>query len=182
MLEAKYTPVDNYKSPAKLACGRQLQSIIPVSPNNLPIKSVDNDEFKQKRWGIKSKQKEYHDQHTNEQKILHTGETVQMIRDGKWKPAIVVEKLNEPRSYNVKTENGSMYMRNRKHLLKTESSEDQTIELSDEDEHKTMPVKSEDVTSDEERIVELDETKPEIRTKLGRISKRPMGGGQPSCF
>ena len=39
MLEARNTPVDNYKLPGKLACGRQLQSILPVSPNNL---TVDN--------------------------------------------------------------------------------------------------------------------------------------------
>ena len=54
MLEAKNTPVDNDKSPAKLACGRQLWSILPVNPNNLTGKSVDNDEFKHKRWFIKS--------------------------------------------------------------------------------------------------------------------------------
>ena len=46
MLEARNTPVDNYKSPAELACGRQLQSILLVNPNNLTVKSVDNDEFK----------------------------------------------------------------------------------------------------------------------------------------
>ena len=86
--------------------------------------------------------------------MLHTGETVQMFRDGKWKPAIVVEKLNEPRSYDVKTVNASMYKRNQKHLLKTESVGDQTIELSDdEDEDKIVHIKSEDVTNDKERLV-----------------------------
>ena len=110
---------------------------------------------------MKIKQKEYYDQQTKEQKMLHTGETVQMFRDGKWKPAIVVEKLDEPRSYNVKTENGRL-----KHLLKTESDEDQTIELSDDkDETKIVHRKSEDVTNDEERIVEPKETKSDIRTR-----------------
>ena len=76
--------------------------------------------------------------------------------------------------YNVKTKKGSMHRRNRKHLLKTKSDEDQTIELSDnEDEAKIVHVKSEDVTNDEERIVEPEETKSEIRTRSGRISKRP---------
>ena len=107
MLEARNTPVNNCKSPAELVCRRQLQSILPVSPNDLTVKSIDNDKFKHKRWGRKSKQKEHYDQHTKEQKILHTGEAVQMFRDGKWKPAIVVEKLNESRSYRR-----SMYRRN----------------------------------------------------------------------
>ena len=97
-----------------------------------------------------------------------------MFRDRKWKPAIVLENLNEPRSYNVKMESGSMYRRNQKHLLETESDEDKTIELSDdEDEAKIVRIKSEDVTNDEERIVEPEDTKSEIRTGSGRISKRP---------
>ena len=53
---------------------------------------------------MKSKQKEHYNHHTKKQKMLHTGETMRMFRDGKWKPANDVEKLNEPRSYKVKTE------------------------------------------------------------------------------
>ena len=123
---------------------------------------------------MKSKQKEHYNHHTKKQKMLHTGETMRMFRDGKWKPANDVEKLNEPRSYNVKTVSGSIYKRNRKHLLKTESDEDQNIELSDdESEAKIVHVKSKDVTNDEERIVEPEETKSEIRARSERISKRP---------
>ena len=55
MLEERNTPIDNYKSPANFACGRQLQSILPVSSNNLTVKPVENDEFMQKRWEMKSK-------------------------------------------------------------------------------------------------------------------------------
>ena len=55
MLEERNTPVDNYKSPTNFACGRQLQSILPVSSNNLTVKPVENDEFMQKRWEMKSK-------------------------------------------------------------------------------------------------------------------------------
>ena len=92
-----------------------------------------------------------------------------MFRYGKWKLAIFVEKLNNPRSYNVKTENGSMYRRNWKHLLKTESNADQPIELSDdEDEAKNVHV----VSNDEERIKDPEETKSEIKTTSERISKR----------
>ena len=46
VLEARNTPVDNYESPVKLACRGQVQSILPVSPNNLTVKPVDNNEFK----------------------------------------------------------------------------------------------------------------------------------------
>lgn len=54
MLQARNIPVDNYKSPVELACVRKLWSILPLSPNNLTVKPVDNDEFKQERWNMKS--------------------------------------------------------------------------------------------------------------------------------
>ena len=38
---------------------------------------------------MKSKQREYYDQQTKEQKTLLTREKVQMFRDGKWKPALL---------------------------------------------------------------------------------------------
>ena len=56
-----------------------------------------------------------------------------MFRDGKWKPATVVQKLSNPKSYIVKADNGRMYQRNRSKLLKTEIDEDQKIEISDDD-------------------------------------------------
>ena len=77
MLEARNTPVDNYKSPAKLACVKG--NLNQFYQNNLTVKSVENDGFKQKRWCIKSKQKKHYDQHTKEQKMSHTGETEQMF-------------------------------------------------------------------------------------------------------
>ena len=144
MLEVRNTSVDNYKSPAELAFGRQLRSILPVSPNNLTVKSVDNDEFKQ-RSDLKEKQKEYYDQHTKELKNLHNGENIRMFRDGKWKPASVVQKLSKPRSYIVKADNGHIYQRNRSKLLKTEIDKAQTIEVSHDDgECEIINIKTED--------------------------------------
>ena len=173
MLEERNTPVDNYKSPAELAFGRQLQSILPVSPNNLTVKSVDNNEFKQRRSDLKSKQKEYYDQHTKELKNLHSGENIRMFRNGKWKPATVVQRLSKPRSYIVKADNGHMYQRNRSKLMKTEINEDQTIEISDDDgEAEIINIKTEDeshVTNQEEQ----QENNTEVRTRSGRISRRP---------
>ena len=37
MLEARNTPVDNPRSPAELAVGRQLRSVLPVNSNNLKV-------------------------------------------------------------------------------------------------------------------------------------------------
>ena len=109
MLEARNTPVDNYRSPAELAVGRQLRSVLPVNPNNLKIKTIDHDEFKDRRKKDEEKQSKYYDQHTKKMKELRSGEAMRMLRDGKWEPAIVLEKADEPRSYILKTENARMY-------------------------------------------------------------------------
>ena len=106
MLEARNTPVDNYRSPAELAVGKQLRSVLPINPNNLKIKTTDDDEFKERRRKDEDKQSKYYDQHTKEIKELRSGEAVRMLRDGNWEPATVLEKADEPRSYILKTENG----------------------------------------------------------------------------
>ena len=49
MLEAWNIPADNYRSPAELVVGRQLRSVLPVNPNNLKIKTIHDDEFKERR-------------------------------------------------------------------------------------------------------------------------------------
>ena len=79
MLEARNTPVGNYRSPAELAVGRQLRSVLPVNPNNLKIKTIDDDKFKERRMKDKEKQSKYCDQHTKEMKELRSGEAVRML-------------------------------------------------------------------------------------------------------
>ena len=69
-------------------------------------------------------------------KELRSGEAVRMLRDGKWKPATVLEKADEPRSYILKTENRRTYRRNRSYILKTEVDEDHVIEISNDDNEK----------------------------------------------
>ena len=68
MLEARNTPVDSYSSPAELAVGGQLRSVLTVNPNNLKIKINDDDEFKERRRKDQEKQSKYYDQHPKEMK------------------------------------------------------------------------------------------------------------------
>ena len=100
------------------------------------IKTIYDDEFRERRRKDKEKQSKYYDQHTKEKRELRSGEAVRMLRDGKWEPATVLEKADEPRSYTLKTENVSVYTQNRSHILKTEVDKDQVIEISDDDDEK----------------------------------------------
>ena len=69
----------------------------------MKIKTISDDEFKEKRRKYKDKQSKYYDERTKEMKALRYGEAVRLLRDGKWEPATVLEKADEPRSYILKT-------------------------------------------------------------------------------
>ena len=123
-------------------------------------------------------------------KEVRSGEAVRMLRDGKWKPATVLEKADESRSYILKTENGRTYRRNKSHILKTEINEDHVIEISDDDgdeketSEENVTVQSDDKLKDVKREEsEINDTnkrdeiqdtiKPEKVTRSGRVSRRP---------
>ena len=78
-----------------------------------------------------------------------------MLRDGKWKPATVPEKADEPGSYILKTEKGRTYRQNRSHILKTEVDEDHVIEISDDEDEKE--------TSEENVTVQSDDTLKDVK-------------------
>ena len=65
-------------------------------------------------------QKHYYNQGARELKPLTNGEEVHIqTKSGNWKPATVLGQHSTPRSYTVRTKDGSEYRRNRRHLLKS---------------------------------------------------------------
>ena len=113
MLELRNTPIANDKSPAEYAFGHQLRSIIPVHQNQLKVRSIDDEDFKSNWQKSKKKQAVYYNKHSKNLKELCDGETVRVLKENKWKPAIVEAKTLRPRSYVVKTEDGKAFRRNR---------------------------------------------------------------------
>ena len=91
-----------------------------------------------------------------------------MLRDGKWEPATVLEKSDEPGSYILRTENRRMYRWNRSHILKTEADEDHVTETSDDEE--------EEETSDENVTVQSDETFEDVKQEESEVNNKNKGG------
>ena len=122
MLCLRSTPVDNMiPSPAELLYSRQLTGNLPVKmQNTIPRKEEVEDRLRLRQ----EKQKEYHDrQGVKELPPLVVGQrvTVQDHQTGKWSPAVVIEKCQEPRSYLIKRTDGQTILRrNRKHLREVE--------------------------------------------------------------
>lgn len=115
LLCLRTTPIDNnLPSPAQLLYGRQIQSNLPLIPNSSPRPPQQVQHAFQHR---QAKQKAHYDKHACDLPPLQAQQRVLMQEeDGTWSPATVLEKRNEPRSYIVRSPNGGVYRRNRRHL------------------------------------------------------------------
>lgn len=116
VLEYNITPKFNQLSPAEMLMGRVLRTIIPQKasllkpkfPTDKTIKSlIDN----------QTNQKAYYDKSSVRLSPLKPKQPVYVqIGHRDWTPGTVLKKLDTPRSYLVKTTNGSELRRNRVHL------------------------------------------------------------------
>ena len=68
------------------------------------------------------KQKHYFDRQTKALTVLETGDRIRVRMGNSWKPRRVVQHADTPRSYEIQTDEGKKYRRNRRMLIK--SSED----------------------------------------------------------
>ena len=94
-----------------------LSSVCPIVINIVFIimKTGKANFDKREKW-----QQQYN-QHTCSLKEMHRAQSVR-VHDHvtkKWEPAIVKEKVGEPRSYIVTTKSGAEYRRNRRHIRTT---------------------------------------------------------------
>lgn len=118
LLEYRNTMVHNLASPAQLLMGRRLHTNIPVATSQLQPKVVDPSLVRKKQKERKTYQKQYYDKDSRPLPDLKEGERARVQIQGKWKPVVVMDKAVTPRSYIVKTEEGRLLRRNRKHLMK----------------------------------------------------------------
>uniref|UniRef100_A0A3Q1F5U6 Integrase catalytic domain-containing protein n=1 Tax=Acanthochromis polyacanthus TaxID=80966 RepID=A0A3Q1F5U6_9TELE len=121
LVEYRNTPLESVGlSPAQMLMGRRLKTKLPESTSLLtPERALNvHKQLKAKQ----AKQKKYYDQHAKPLPELHKGENVRMHFGDKWKPAVVLEKHIQPRSYVVSTSESRMLRRNRRHLRQTAES------------------------------------------------------------
>ena len=118
LLEYRNTPIDDVGSPAQLLMSRRLRSIIPTTEGQLKPKVLDPHKIKEKLKLKQEKQKYYFDQHTKHLPALEKGDQIRVRMENHWKPRVVVDHAETPRSYKIQTDNGGEYRRNRKLLMK----------------------------------------------------------------
>ena len=134
LLELRNTPLDGLESPVQLLYGRRTRTVLPIKPSLLKPDKVETNVpsvLNEKQ----QEQKRYYDRNTKQLKPLKPGDKVRIRSDKKcWEPGFVESKCPEPRSFNIKTDSGSILRRNREHILKTEENrtKQQQFDLEDE--------------------------------------------------
>lgn len=123
LLEYRNTPVDNIGSPAQMLMGRRLRSVLPTTTKQLRPRTVKSSTVQAKLRLKQKRQRRYYDDGAKQLPPLNKGETIRVQQQGMWKPAVVESYAETPRSYNVQTPDGSIYRRNRRHLLQTNEAE-----------------------------------------------------------
>ena len=150
MLCLRTTPIDHHTpAPCELLNGRKYRSNVPTISAGKSGQIVENLQQRQ------DTQKAYYDRSTKMLPALHPQDHVR-VRDPRtntWTPGTVTDVADTPRSYNVRTANGS-YRRNRRHIRKTrEAFKPQVLAppcITDEDMSTSVPTEppdAPDVTS-----------------------------------
>ena len=121
LLSWRNTPTEGMNSsPAQRMFGRRTRTQLPTAEVLLKPQSTDTEVTRDQILKRKEKQTHHYNQHAKELPGLLKGETVRVApqpgnRSQKWFKAVVQDQT-DVRSYNVRTEDGRMFRRNRKHL------------------------------------------------------------------
>ena len=115
LLCLRTTPIDSkLPSPAELLNGRKAQSMLLTK---IVDTHQDHDEMRERLQERQNKMTYQHDQHARDLPPLHNGQAVRFRdQDGRWKPATVLSKTPNPRSYILATPTTSTILRNRNHI------------------------------------------------------------------
>ena len=133
LLDCRNTPSEGMSSsPTQTIFGRRTRTLLPTT--SYLLKPKVQEDVKEKLLKQKSKQAKYYNQNTKELPPLQTGEVVRVApkpgdRERKWFKAQVEDQV-DIRSYEVRTEDGRLYRRNRRHLRQSKEPFAQTSETS----------------------------------------------------
>ena len=173
LLSWRNTPSEGLNSsPVQRLYGRRTRTLLPTTNTLRKPKRVTH--VKKEMTVRKNKQKQYYDSNTKSLNDLEKGDIGRIRphgRDNEWKKGIVEGKVNI-KSYNVKTEDGGIYRRNRRHLRSSKEQfelNDPNVEMKYNDRQDDSCVRSNE-TSCENIEHSLVQVEPR---RYGRVRREP---------
>ena len=119
LLSYRNTPADEkLGSPCQRLFGRRTKTTLPTSSSLLQPSLIQPKEVQEALQKRKEKQKLYFDRHSKDLPELKMGDSVRYETNKGLKSAQLIEKRKEPRFYMIRTANGMVLRRNRRHLYK----------------------------------------------------------------
>ena len=173
LLEFRTTPISGMqKSPVQLFMSWRLRSALPMTVTMLqPHVSAD---IKEKLTCRQATQKKHYDNTSKNLPTLQPNDVVRYQGKQSWEPAVVLSHHPAPRSYNIKTPDGTLLRRNRRHLKRVNETPPAVTTTFDE------PFTIEDsepaVTNEMPLVPPPPVRAPpsnERRTRIGRIVQLP---------
>ena len=172
---------------------RRLRSIIPTTNAQLQPKVLDPHKVMEKLRLKQEKQKHYFDQHAKHLPTLEKGDRIRVQMGSHWKPGVVTEHAETPRSYRIRTDEGREYRRNRRVFIKSRESGSSATDISPHlesptvraNEHSTSKeaanqvipsVEEPNSTSQEQGEIysSEEEISEPLKTASGRAVRRPL--------
>ena len=180
LLEFRNTPITGLNSsPAQLLMGRRLRSSLPMISTCLDAES--SNEARGSLIKQQQRSQAYFNRQSKPLNELKTNDVVRLKHGNRWKKAVVLSKHTAPRSYILKTVDGAVLRRNRRHLRHTkESFTVVNDDYIDDDESHTcegeisQSTENYQVTSDQSNTAMPLTNMSETRTRYGRIIRPPL--------
>lgn len=168
LLQCRNTPFnDSNLTPAEIMYRRKVKNIIP----DFHKRVINTDHFKELLRERQNKQKRYYDKNAKDLKDFQKGDKVMIHAEGKQKPhekGLIIEKDTNPRSYKVKTEQGQIIKRNRKHLSKGVEFNERNDIIDD-----TLVEKEQMIPESQPQIRLNSPVTPIVTTRSGRVVNKP---------
>lgn len=124
LMAYRSTPTETGHSPAQLLFGRRIRTMIPIQENLLNPQWPNLSKVKEDKKCRQLKTKWYYDKHHRAREVADLFPGVRVWDTVLKTYAIIIRKREEPRSYDLRTDRGSLIRRNIKHLIRAnESSE-----------------------------------------------------------
>ena len=167
LLAYRSTPIANGYSPSELLMGRKLRTILPILPQQLQPKLPNCLTLRKREEHIKEKQKQNYNKHHKVIKLppLQEGNRVWLPQMGK---KGTVMKQQGIRSYLIKTDDGGMYRRNRKHINKLPPE----TEKQREDKEETIPGIQPPIQPSPISVIPI-QNQSNNQTRSGRVIRMP---------